>query len=200
MNKIFFAFTSLVLFGFLGVAKADFVDNGDGLIYDTVQNITWLQQPNYSGINWFNATNWVSGLTQGGVTGWRLPKSTDTTINGYSNTKSGSELGRLYSEIASTTGVGPFSNLNPGFYWSGMTYYNQSSPSGAMAWINDLRDLNNFNGGDAFAVSKESVGYYTLAVHDGDVIPAPTSIPEPASVWLLVSSLICIVGLRMKNG
>jgi hypothetical protein len=53
-------------------SHAVLVDNGGGLIYDTVLNITWAQ-PDTATRNWREATTWASGLTLGGVTGWRLP-------------------------------------------------------------------------------------------------------------------------------
>ena len=70
-------------------AHAALVDRGGGLIYDTVQDITWLAdlnhaqtQYNQSGgavgnatgqMNWLAANLWASDLVYGGYTDWRLP-------------------------------------------------------------------------------------------------------------------------------
>jgi len=61
-----------VFFLFLSTApSAALVDNGGGLIYDDVLDITWAQ-PDVRR-NWADANTWASGLTLGGVSGWRLP-------------------------------------------------------------------------------------------------------------------------------
>lgn len=73
-----------------GGASAALVDRGGGLIYDTVLNVTWLQDANYaftSGyntfdygtMNWADANAWVAGLSyydsvrNVSYSGWRLP-------------------------------------------------------------------------------------------------------------------------------
>ena len=62
----------VMLFGAIQAPSAALVDNGGGLIYDTVLDITWAQ-PDDEGRMWIDANNWASGLTLGGVSGWRLP-------------------------------------------------------------------------------------------------------------------------------
>lgn len=65
-----------------GNASATLIDRGNGMIYDSGQNLTWLQDMNYaktSGydadglMNWNDATAWVSNLDYGGFDDWRLP-------------------------------------------------------------------------------------------------------------------------------
>ena len=53
-------------------SPAALINNGLGLIYDDVLNITWAQ-PDTTTKTWYDANSWVSGLTLGGVSGWRLP-------------------------------------------------------------------------------------------------------------------------------
>ena len=74
-----------------GSAQAALVDRGGGLLYDTVLNITWLQDANYartsgycnssdncfyaSGrMDWTQANRWANNLVYGGYSDWRLPK------------------------------------------------------------------------------------------------------------------------------
>ena len=73
------------------LSYAALYDRGNGLIYDSVLNITWLQDAQYAqtsgydgdGIfNWNDAETWVNQLNYMGVTGWRLP--TLTPVNGTS--------------------------------------------------------------------------------------------------------------------
>lgn len=100
-------------------ANAALVDRGGGMIYDTVLNITWLQDWNYaktSGydsdglMTWTQANTWANNLVYGGYDDWRLPTMVDTgtagcnfsyvggTDCGYNvQTKSG---GTVYSEMA----------------------------------------------------------------------------------------------------
>lgn len=88
---------TLILNIFLGICSAELIDRGGGLIYDTVLNITWLQDANYAAtsgyspdghMNWDEAMAWVSSLQYydpiRGVTltGWRLPESKNRDGNG----------------------------------------------------------------------------------------------------------------------
>jgi hypothetical protein len=58
-------------------AKAELIDRGGGLIYDTDLDITWLQDANYAnspnGMSWTEAMTWVQQLRYGGYDDWRLP-------------------------------------------------------------------------------------------------------------------------------
>ena len=69
-------FTSLVvtivLFASMGIANAELIDRGGGLIYDTELDITWLQDANYARtsaydddgmITWYEATAWADQLS-----------------------------------------------------------------------------------------------------------------------------------------
>lgn len=56
-------------------AHADLIDLGDGLIYDTVQDLTWLDPYfwNPGDTTWDQANTLVSDLTHAGLSDWRLP-------------------------------------------------------------------------------------------------------------------------------
>ncbi|MAL97755.1 MAG: hypothetical protein CL583_04805 [Alteromonadaceae bacterium] len=67
-------------------ADAILIDRGNGMIYDDVLDITWLQDANFartSGydddgrMTWDAATNWAGNLVFGGYEDWRLPSFTD---------------------------------------------------------------------------------------------------------------------------
>ena len=67
--------------------KAGLIDRGNGLIYDTVLDVTWVQDIALSStlggpriFNWYGAKAWVDQLVYGGYDDWRLP--TLTPING----------------------------------------------------------------------------------------------------------------------
>ena len=67
-------------------SSAELIDRGNGLVYDTEQNLTWTQDAGLSGFqSWDSARTWVSIQTFGGVSGWRLPTTTqgdDPTCSG----------------------------------------------------------------------------------------------------------------------
>ncbi len=100
-QKLFSVLTVLSI-SLSGVAQADLIDRGNGLIYDSAQDITWLQDANYaktsgyaaanatdtrytahtnttntilpSGrMGWTAANTWVNQLVYEGFDDWRLP-------------------------------------------------------------------------------------------------------------------------------
>lgn len=77
------------LLGLSASANATLYDRGQGLIYDNVLNITWLQDANYamtSGyhpdgkMSWQQAVDWATQLNYAGYNDWRLPKQ--SPVNG----------------------------------------------------------------------------------------------------------------------
>jgi hypothetical protein len=99
-----------------GVAQAALFDRGSGMLYDSVLNITWLQDANYaktSGydadgrMNWSDASTWAANLSYGGFSDWRL--ATNTAVSGaaweYSfsyggNTDFGENITSPHSELS----------------------------------------------------------------------------------------------------
>ena len=82
-----------------GAAQAALTDNGGGLIYDSVLNITWLQNANLAASNtfgvsgigadgsmtWNTAQSWIGAMNAAdylGQSDWRLP--TTSPVNGSS--------------------------------------------------------------------------------------------------------------------
>ena len=175
--------------------------DGDGLVdayYDTALNITWLRDWGASGqLTWAQAVAWASALNVGGVSGWRLPNISDTgnagcdfstaggTDCGYNVDTKTSEMARLWYvtlgnlafcaagdancnlQGSGQTGwglinKGPFQNMQPSTYWSGTQY----APDVASAWNFSTED------GSQDSDAKTQL-FYAVAVHDGDVAPAP---------------------------
>jgi hypothetical protein len=117
------------------VAHAALYDRGNGMIYDSTQDITWLQDANYAkttgydpagGMTWDQATAWAAQLNFGGYADWRLSSARlngnngfsydGSTDRGYNNTRS--EIGHLFVELGNvhdcnTSGV--CGQPNPGF-------------------------------------------------------------------------------------
>lgn len=182
-------------------AHAELIDRGNGMIYDSVLNITWLRDANYamtSGhspdglMNWSDANSWVTNLTYGGHSGWRLPRTrpvgTDWvysfSTDGSTDYSSGipsphSELAYMLRVILGNSGglvnTGPFINLHCGsgeFYptfWSGTKYgQNPLYPSNDDArWVFGFVNNQGIQSGDY-----EYKRYCAWAVHDGDLAVA----------------------------
>ena len=99
-----------------GGAQAQLFDRGGGLIYDSVQNVTWLADANYAktsrydaqgNMSWQNAVAWVDGLSYlDSVRGttysdWRLPTFHDLGVPGCDYGYSGSDCGFNVSTASS---------------------------------------------------------------------------------------------------
>ena len=183
MKRIFPLITLLItIFGLTVSVHAALIDRGGGLIYDTDLDIIWFQEPNNTPMTWYQAMTWASGLTAGGLTGWRLPTTVDgppnlscnngTTSVGYNITTS--EMGHLFYTELGNKGLygvnglpqsdyglvnkGPFTNLQAAAYWSGT----EVSLSPDYAW--EFR----FSYGDQAFAAKGGSQPYALAVHAGD--------------------------------
>jgi hypothetical protein len=116
-TRKFFGF--LIASVFTASASAALYDRGNGMIYDSAQNITWMQDANYADTSGYQvygwmrqpqAQYWVDHLVYGGFTDWRLPSANALSQNGYycisndgscdfgyNNTRG--EMGHLFHEL-----------------------------------------------------------------------------------------------------
>ncbi len=59
------------------MANAELFDRGEGLIYDSDQNLTWMQNADVNGkISVHQAMSWAENLVYAGYDDWRLPTTT----------------------------------------------------------------------------------------------------------------------------
>jgi len=186
-------------------AYASLIDRGDGLIYDTDRDVTWVKNANFGmgssydaldgvsdgNMTWQNAQDWAASLVFGGYEDWRLPTLGDL-CEGANCT--GSDLGHLfYVELGNIgfpdagwglSNTGPFENVYGLGYWLGAEY--GLNPN--YAW--------NFNFASGIQTYREKNDVLLAwAVRDGDVL---TSVPVPAAAWLLSSGLL-LIGARVKR-
>ena len=113
------ALATVILMSVWGTSSAELIDRGGGMIYDTVLNVTWLQDWNYSQtsgydsdgrMTWYEAGTWASDLQFGGYDDLRLPSMVDFGPNACDYTFDGRsdcgynvktiESGVIYSELA----------------------------------------------------------------------------------------------------
>lgn len=182
-------------------AQAALVARSGGMVYDTVQNITWLQNWNTNGVmNWNTAYAWADNLVYGGFSDWRLPTSLNADGTGPSCSAfncSGSEMGHMfYNEFGATAGnsilsgsnaanLALFTNVQSNIYWSGTEY--ALSPADAWDFYTDSGAQSLFGKGLAL---------YAVAVRTGDVA---ASVPEPQTLALALLALGATMVARRRR-
>ena len=192
--------------------NAALYDRGNGMIYDDVLDITWLQDANYAytsgydddGImSWDNAKAWADNLVYRGYDDWRLTSARnpvnpdDTGMN-----KTSSELGHMfYNNLGLSSGSSilenvsftdaldgdlvSFNNVQSFAYW-----YEEEISYADVAWVFWTLDGLQFTN-----YKEEEAGIFSWAVRDGDV----SSVPVPAAIWLFGSATVGLIGLKRKK-
>lgn len=158
--------------------------------HDNVLGITWMADANYaqtSGFDtdglmtWAASNSWAAGLNVAGITGWRLPTTTQPDascsnqfdpgggfpLQGVGTSCTGSEMGHLNNVVGITAAApGPFFKIQFNRYWSSTAYAANTYD----AW--DYNFDNGIQGASTMLASS-----YAWAVHDGDVgapiVPTP---------------------------
>ena len=191
-------------------SHAALYDRGNGLIYDDVLNITWMQDANYaqtSGydldgqMTWADAKTWADQLSYGGFDDWRLPSAGNAPAFGYNVTTG--ELGHMfYNNLGNTAGTSilgnvtftdatlgggaeSFLNVQSNAYWYGEEATPDTGIGGAFYTLDGSQP--NGNG------LHHSI--YSWAVRAGDV----STVPVPAGAWLFGSALAGLLVARRKN-
>jgi hypothetical protein len=181
-------------------SQASLVDRGGGMIYDTSQNITWLQNANYAltsqnlpsdyKMTWYAAMGWAEQLTYAGYDDWRLPTSIDLNNVAPCNGQCpNTEFGHLYYEIGYTGNpqTGPFSNLYQGLYWTSTQSWGSENRDYALLFIFAFPTPPGGVAGDRFKGSELG---HAWAVRNGDVTP----VPLPSAALLFGSGLAMVWG------
>ncbi len=215
MKRIGILLSALIMvFGLSVSAYATLQDMGDGTIYDTTTQLSWLKNANTAGLmNWSSAVAWAAGLNSGsgfaGLTGWRLPNTSQPDTNcsnnfdpgggfqysGYSCT--GSEMGYLYyvslgnAAGGPLTNTGPFTDLQAPNYWSGTAYAPDPTVN---AWSFGFND-------GVQGIGDQSGGYYAWAVRPGARGSQASPVPASGTVGLIGLGLagLVIVGMRLRK-
>jgi len=148
-------------------------------------------------MNWPGARLWIDAMNAYGGTGylgfhdWRLPTSLNPDGSGpdFGYNVTGSEMAYMYfTNLGNSThgplaNKGPFSNLKPGYYWSGTEY--ESNPSNAWFF--------HFGFGSQSPITKNDE-FYAWAVRPGDV-----GVPEPASLALVGTAVGGVLGMGWRR-
>jgi hypothetical protein len=200
---------------FTATANAGLIDRGNGMIYDDVQDITWLQDANYamtSGYDadglmyWQEAIDWADQLTVGGYDGWRLfdaAPDDDSCSQGneryaihFGANCLGVELGHLFYNdfgltqdqlITSTVGDAEY-DLFTNVQSDRYWSGTNHEVSSNFAWT-----LSGY--GDKSGYQKNTNRHYAWAVLDGDV----ASVPEPSTLAIFALGMIGLASRRFKK-
>ena len=179
-----------------GSAQAALIDRGAGMVYDDVQDITWLKNWNAGGQRtWDDANLWANGLSYAGYNDWRLPSALNADGSGPCGGMncSESEMGYMFynylggnafesvldqsgDSAQEMTNLALFTNVSDRFYWTG-TALNDDS-----AW-----HFATYDGSQSSNTSKWQE-FRVVAVRDGDV-GSVTHVPEPETWALMLAGL-----------
>jgi hypothetical protein len=220
MEEIMRTLGSVILCALIAVtsiANAALIDRGNGLIYDTDLNVTWLQDANLAAtnrfgvnrialigtMNWEDAGIWISAMNSAnylGFSDWRLPKSLQPDGGCVSQDRGssfgfgcvGSEMGHLfYNELGGVSGssIGAQHNANFDLF---------TNLNNGHYWTGTqfAADPNytwyfNFGGGNQQREQVIVPSYYAMAVRSGDVAP----IPEPSMRELYLVGVLMILAV-----
>ncbi len=217
--------TGVLMLGLAGAAQATLFDRGNGMIYDSDQDLTWLQDANYaqtSGydadglMSWHEAMAWASGLNYGGYDDWRLPTVIDTgsagcdwgysgTDCGYNVDTSGSELAYMWYDILGNTPEYDVDGNGPQSGWGltstsadGVDFLNLQSGTYWSGTENAANIYTAWRFGTDDGRQTTSARWrelYAWAVRSGDVGGGGT-VPEPGTLLLMGMGL---AGLAIRR-
>jgi hypothetical protein len=185
-------------------ARADLIDLGGGLVYDSAQDLTWLSDLAYvqsSGadsdgrVSYDQAIDWVSSLVFGGYDDWRLPKMRTSGILRDSDDEVTSLMNQLggywtgddgWADYNLPTSYGPFDAPVRPSMWVAPSD-GDACAYGCYTWMGwTAIDWAPFHwdigeaGPTVLAVRAGRAG-----VEDVDTSRSPTNVPEPATLALI---------------
>jgi hypothetical protein len=171
MRKTPLILALLVGLALSGAAQATLIDRGGGLIYDSVLNVTWLQNANLaatntfgvSGINangsmtWNTAQSWITAMNTAdylGYSDWRLPTMIDTGTSGCNSAYSGTDCGY---NVQTASGGTTYSELATMYYVDlGLKGYFDTSGNPQSGW--GIFGNGTLNGTDNSSFGQNNVG------------------------------------------
>lgn len=163
----------------------------EGGYYDTDLNITWLSQTikdpltGHAG-SWDVITSEIGKIQINGAKDWGLP-GTSLCVGHATTDCPGGAMGHLWRELGNGIGDsfntgGIFDvNLYPNGYWTATEFFLPGAAGNTDLAYYFSRGWTTWN--------TKSFSLYGLAVHDGDVLPLITTIPEPESYALMLAGL-----------
>jgi hypothetical protein len=113
MNKRVLISVLMLFLALSNIAVADYTDNGNGTVTDTVTSLSWQQQDDAIMKTWEQAITYCEGLSLGSHTDWRLPNIKEL--------KSIADMSRY------NPAINPLFNTKSSDYWSSTTDVNSTT-------------------------------------------------------------------------
>ncbi len=190
-------FLGIVMGAFFSLpASGALVDQGNGLVLDTVLKVYWQQDASFGGDGTFDsAMNWADSLEFRGLTNWRLPSldvNSDAMVNNCAKEEGCRDNELAYMYYFNLTPAGDISPTEPGTNLTG-----DQDPIQAIQryhWA-----LGRGGQGDAFIDFAN--GHQYLNAPSGRVFAAWAvhPVPLPATVWLFGSGFIGLIGIARRK-
>jgi hypothetical protein len=204
-------------------------DRGNGLIYDDVLNITWLQDANFaqtSGydsdgkMNWGDANAWAAQLEYGGYDNWRLPSANlmnptspcyhpdGRCDKGYNNTTG--ELGHMFYYNLGNLGYRDASNnFQPDNGLTNISFTDGNSGA-SVSFLNLYNSVYRYSEeyapdtGEAWnfftTTGSQTPHHKNLNYYSWAVRDGDvSSVPLPAGIYLFLSGLVGLGVLKNKK-
>jgi len=187
-------------------ATAALYDRGNGLIYDDVLDITWLQDANYAQTSGYSSNGnltkieaeaWVNNLNYNGHNDWRLPSTRG--ITDYGSSESNTELGHMFVNNLGAPSI-PCCNIfvDPEYFDASiqqennilnvLSYAYWFAESTEYQYPRDSYAYFFTNSGSLYESNGAHFSLLVWPVHDGDIGASP--VPLPAGIYLFLSGLV----------
>ncbi len=231
ITKCFKSILSITAIGLSlsGAAQATLYDRGNGMIYDSVLDITWLQDANYaktSGydsdglMTWDAANTWAQGLNYGGYNDWRLPNvkpinginlqnnfSYDgTTDQGYNFTSTKSEMGYMFYINLGNTGWFDTSGAQTGCSFTSPRcltntgLFNNLEADHRYWSSEEYAPNHNFAWGFLYSDGYKGISEKSDPGHAWAVRDGDVNpVPVPAAFWLFGTGLLALGGRKWRT-
>ncbi|MBI4691551.1 MAG: DUF1566 domain-containing protein, partial [Nitrospirae bacterium] len=115
--------------------SAQFVDLGNGTLYDTKSKLIWSKKGNENDITWYAAQDYIKRLNEQAYLGfrdWRMPSKEELqTLVGYAKSAGYGSGGKTIADFLNREG---FNGIQARWYWT--STLKDSSP----AWDIDFKD------------------------------------------------------------
>jgi hypothetical protein len=193
-------------------ARADLIDYGGGLVYDTVQDLTWLDpsfaNPPHTSMlgdplscgsslcdwyyTWAGATAWVDGLSYQGYDDWRLP-STSYAYGGGDN-----EWRKALQQLSGWEFEPTLASAEEfRLVTAGERGPFQDNPSYEFVWVNaPYVYTSQYAGGGYDIPDRLSAGRDIRAVRQGRPV---SRIPEPTTLALVGLGALAVGVTRLRS-